>query len=86
MTRYLCHECRKDLTSLFLEKFGDAIKIVYPQIRRAVEDMEASGAMNVTAEIKRVGGVITCPKCDTINDITLDSLEQWEEMVREVNR
>ncbi len=86
MTRHLCRECRLDLTQLFYERYGDAIKDIYPQVKAITDDLANRGATNIEAKYTKVGAVITCPRCHMTNEIILDSMEQIKGMILEMNR
>ena len=84
LTRFLCRQCRKDLTPLFYERYGKAMNDLYPQLRDLEDRIRATG-LDVKTRIKRIGGIFNCPVCQTVNDIHI-TLEQLKEIVKEMNR
>ncbi len=86
MTRYLCRECHTDLTPKFITDFEEMMKTIHPQLIQMKETLVAQGAENIKIDVNNIGGDVHCPKCGIMNEIRLDTLDQLEELVMEMNR
>ncbi len=85
MSPVLCRRCGEDLTERYVKRHTEAMKHLLPKVEAFKADMKERGILRVKAKIGQSGGTITCTECGYLNRVRLETVEELEKLILEVN-